>query len=187
MLVFGGTTKMSFVNSDYSDICASYVDPETVPVAIYAAPTSLSLGGGSLQALSGCVVDPSCTTAGQDTLLVTHSNGHAAFHIEGYTYAPTAAIDIDYKNSDAQIFNWGVLTRRFALRGNGSSPSGAYIQLPKASFGVGLTYTTKYVNVYTCVASEEPCAASGTPDLRVKLELDTEDGSYKVLSWSHQR
>jgi hypothetical protein len=176
------------------DICANYVDINTVPVAIYGANAPLPVGGATVSAESGCVATPGCI--GNNSLIIPASpNGHESFHFEGYVWAPTAGIIMTYKNSAGQEFNWGVLVRTFQITGNGASPSGAFISLPKYSFGPTPSYSIHYINVWTCLASATSsttsCPTSAAPNVRVKIQ-DTLNASgvviaTKVLSWSHLR
>jgi len=124
-------------------------------------------------------------------LIVTSTNGQPQFYVRGLVYAPNAPISLTLVNSNGQNFNWGVVVRNFSLTFNGSSPSGVFIQLPKENQGVTTTssstttYSIRYLNVWTCKASTTACPQTGTPDVRVKVQ--TNGSSVKVLSWSVQR
>jgi len=100
-------------------------------------------------------------------------------------WAPSAAIAMSYVNANGQAFNWGVLARTFQLSTLG--PSRTMAELPAANVGQVTTYTysIRYVNVWTCAASSTPCATSGTPNVRVKLQ--TTGSTWRVLSWTALR
>ena len=188
-MVFGGASTMTFPSSGKLDVCATYVDANTVPVALYGVyQNPLAVGSGSVSPESGCVATAGCS--GANSLMIPASpNGHESFHFEGYVWAPAAGIIMTYKNSAGQEFNWGVVTRTFQITGNGVSPSGAFISLPQSSFGPQPTYTIRYINVYICTAATTACSASGTPNVRVKIQSTIGSGGNitgnKILSWSH--
>ena len=50
---------------------------------------------------------------------------------------------------------------------------------------LGDFYSVRYVNVWTCAASADPCPQTGPPDIQTKLQQT--GASWKVLSWSEQR
>jgi hypothetical protein len=188
--VFGSSSTM--VLNDEIDICASYVDQNTIPVALYGVsaaqwPTGLPLIGATIPPQSGCVAAVGCSNSGVASLLNSPSpNGHLAFSIEGYAYAPAAAMVLNYKNSDGQGFSWGLVARTFQIGGNGSGQNQTgvlpFVFVPTLQ---GITYSIRYINVWTCVASATACPQKGPPDVRVKVQ--TTDTGIKVLSWSHQR
>jgi hypothetical protein len=183
--VFGGASTFTPNSSSNgnAEICATY-SPNSPPIAIYGAQTALNVTGGSVSPQTLCTA-AGCTKS----LIVTASNGHAQFYVKGFVYAPNALIDLTLKNSLGQLFNWGVIVRNFNLTVNGVSPSAAFIQLPSANQGVTTTttttYTIRYISVWTCVAGASPCPQTGTPNVRVKVQ--TNGTSVKVLSWSVQR
>lgn len=183
--VFGGASTFTPSTSGNAEICANY-SPTAPPIAIYGANTALTVTGGTLSAQTLCSVS-SCS----GSLINTGTNGQAQFYIKGLVYAPNAPINLNLKTSLGQIFNWGVVVRNFSLSVNGASPTASFIQLPSANQGVTstttttTTYTIRYVNVWTCTATGTPCPQTGTPNVRVKVQ--TNGSSVKVLSWSVQR
>jgi hypothetical protein len=187
--VFGGASTITMPSGGHMDICAQYVDANTVPIAVYGVyQNQLNVGGGSVSPQSGCVATPGCS--GNNSLFVAASpNGHGSFHFEGYVWAPAAAFIMTYKNSAGQSFNWGIVVRTFQVTGNGSSPDEAVISLPKSSFGpvTTTTYAYRYINVWTCPQTLGSCPEAGPPDLRLKVQYSAGSGAVKILSWSRSR
>lgn len=184
MFVFGGSSKISRGTSTL-EICATYTDAKTVPIAIYGPTSPIPVNGGTATApvstQAVCKAD-SCALFG-----TPNANGHADFHIQGFTYAPNARIRLTAKNSDGQVFNWGLVLRSFALATNGASPAGGFVQLPANSTGGTTTYSIMYLNVWVCPVSGAACDHSGSPQLRAKVQVTGSPATAKVLSWSVQR
>lgn len=183
--VFGGASTVTPNASGNAEICATY-SPTSPPIAIYGAQTAVTVTGGSVSPQTMCTVS-GCT----GSLMVTGANGQAQFYIKGFVYAPNAPLVLTLKNSLGQLFNWGVVVRDFSLSINGVSPTAAFIQLPSANQGITTTsttttsYTIRYINVWTCGATAATCPQTGAPNVRVKVQ--TNGSSVKVLSWSVQR
>jgi hypothetical protein len=190
--VFGGASTMtgmtpSFLSTTSTDLdlCATY-SATSPPVAIYGVNKS----GLPIPAESGCVATPGCVGATKSILnwpvvpLVGLPEVDQTFHIDGYVWAPAAAISIAFVTAKGQAFNWGVLVRTFSLLGlNWLTMAG----LPAANPGLVTThtYSIRYVNVWTCAASSTPCAQSGPPNVQIKLQQT--GTAWKVLSWSERR
>jgi Tfp pilus assembly protein PilX len=183
--VFGGASTFHPMSGGNAEVCATY-STNSPPIAIWGAQSAISVSGGGVTAESLCST-ASCTSGA--TLISTDTNGQPQFYLKGFVYAPNAPIDIQLKNSYGQVFNWGVVVRDLRLRINGTSPTSPFIKLPKANQGVTTTSTTtysiRYINVWTCIASSSACSTSGSPNVRVKVQ--TLGSTYKVLSWSHLR
>ncbi len=94
-----------------------------------------------------------------------------------------------YKNSPGQAFNWGVIARKITIAINGAAkPVKPVIQLPAdGTFGT-TGFSIVYLNVYLCPASDTPCAASGSANLRGKAQITgtTAPATVSVLSWNLQ-
>lgn len=179
--VFGGASKVVFPAGGNAQICASY-SSTSPPVAIY----------GYTNPTGPVTPQTMCNSTGcSGSLFTTAGNGQSQFYIRGFVYAPNAQIELTLRNSNGQNFNWGVVVRNFSLAVNGSSPTVPFIQLPSPQQGIttttttSTTYTIRYLNVWTCKASSSPCPQTGKPDVRVKVQ--TNGSSVKVLSWSVQR
>lgn len=183
--VFGGASKFKVNDNGNAEICASYSSTGP-PVAIYGANTALTVTGGSLSAQTLC---PPSGCSG--SLIGTGTSKRSQFYIMGMVYAPNAPIALTVQNSLGQLFNWGVVVRKFSLSVKNNSPSAPFIQLPSENPGVTTTtstttsYTIRYINVWTCKASADACPQTGAPNVRVKIQ--TNGSSVKVLSWSIQR
>jgi hypothetical protein len=183
MFVFGGSSTIKLGTSTL-EICASY-SASDIPMAIYGPTSSIPVNGGTattpVSAETVCKAD-SCGLFGTPA-----ANGHADFHIQGFTYAPNARMLLTAKNSDGQVFNWGLVVRSFSLSTNGASPTGAFIQLPANSTGGTTTYSIMYLKVWVCPASGTACDHSGAPQLRAKVQVTGSPATARVLSWSVQR
>jgi len=188
--VFGGASTMmgmapsfpSLATSTDMDICATY-SATSPPVAIYGVNQQpLTEGGTQIPAESGCVATPGCVV-GTGSLLNWPPLANQTFHVDGYIWAPAAAIAMTFLNSTGQAFNWGVLVRTFQMLGV-KSLTLASVPAVNAGQLTTYTYSIRYVNVWTCAASASPCPQTGSPDLRIKLQQT--GATWKVLSWSEQ-
>jgi hypothetical protein len=182
--VFGGRSIVNLNSGGDFEICASY-QSASPPVALYGLPSPV----GSVSAQSGCLVDPSAVgcNSTNTSIFYTDPNGHPELHIDGFIYAPNARIALTLKNSNGQVFNWGLILRSFALSVVGSSPTTPFIQLPKDTTVTTITYSLMYLSVWLCPASAGTCAPSGNPRLQAKVQITGTPPVLKVLSWSEQR
>jgi Tfp pilus assembly protein PilX len=196
--VFGGASTFTPNTGGNAELCGTYSDTDP-PIAIYGASSTLTVPGGSVSAETLCTpVGAPTTCAG--SLINTSSNGQAQFYFKGFVYAPAAPIDLLVKNSNGQIFNWGVVVWKFRLNVNGVTPTQPFILLPKPNQGfktivkTTTTYTIRYIDVWTCAASVTPCPTKDAnnvpirPNVRVRVKFDGTAGSaITVLSWSNIR
>jgi hypothetical protein len=194
--VFGGASTMTgmtpptnFFNIPIGpgtdmDLCATY-SATSPPVAIYGAQHALTEGGATVSAESGCVATPGCVSNTRSLFNAPSPVADQTFHIDGYVWAPAAALAMSYVNSNGQAFNWGVLVRTFQLLDLGpfSAPL-TMVNLPDANPGPVTTYTysIRYVNVWTCTAATTACPQSGPPNVQIKLQ--NTGSTWKVLSWT---
>jgi hypothetical protein len=196
--VFGGASTMTGMTppslfgvatglSTDMDLCATY-SATSPPVAIYGAQHTLTEGGTTVSAESGCVATPGCTGDTRSLINASSPVADQTFHIDGYVWAPAALIAMSYLHSSGQAFNWGVLARSFQLIDLGlfgivSSPL-TMVNLPDADPGPVTTYTysIRYVNVWTCAAAATACPQTGPPNVQIKLQ--NTGTTWKVLSWT---
>lgn len=197
--VFGGTSSFTPNWFGNAELCGTY-SATAPPIAIYGASSATDVPGVSAQtlctngtaAVTCTAANPTANPSGGSLINTLNGpqNGHAQLYIKGFLYAPTAPVTMNVKNSNGQIFNWGVVVWNFSLDVNGVSPTAPFIQLPASNQGFQqqtiTTFTIRYVNVWTCVASASPCGHSGTPDLRVKVKVDPSTHQATILSWSHR-
>lgn len=148
-----------------------------------------------------------CATSGcgSNTLIDTTANNGSAqaqIYVRGFVYAPNAQLIMTMKNSNGQLFNWGIVVRNFQLTVNGSSPAAPFVQLPRPNTGVGVTvttstpppyattsvtqpppmniqhYTIRYVNVWTCTVNslqssgQSRCPSGAAPNLQARVLFD---------------
>lgn len=215
-LVFAGSSTVSAPSSSTTEICASSPNGGP-PLAIYGLPVPTTVGSVTLPAETMC----SSTGCGTNTLIATtaaSSSAQADVYVKGYVYAPQAQVIMTLKNSIGQLFNWGIVVRNFRLTVNGVSPTSPFVLLPKPTTGVGVvvttstpppyastsvstpapivspTYTIRYVNVWTCLAStltatKPTCTTTDPlkgPNVQVKVLTDpTGKTIVKILSWNH--
>jgi hypothetical protein len=198
--VFGGASTMTgmapanFLGvptgpSTDMDICAKY-SATSPPVAIYGVyQQPLTEGSTQIPVESGCVASPGCVGTVNSlfnwpvTPLLSLPVDQS-FHVDGYVWAPAAALVLTYASSNGQAFNWGVLVRSFQMLGLTSLTMAT---VPAANPGqvTTFTYSVRYVNVWTCAASSSPCSQTGPPHVQIKLQQT--GSTWKVLSWSEQR
>jgi hypothetical protein len=188
--VFGGSSTFTPKPGGNAELCGTY-SATAPPIAIYGTSSSTDVPGVSAETLckngSTPVTCSAVNPTANGSLINTTTNGQAQFYIKGFVYTPVAPMSINVKNSNGQIFNWGVVVWNFNVNVNGSSPTAPFIQLPSPNQGftqtTTTTYTIRYLSVWTCVASASPCSTSGSPNLRVKVQ--TTGATVKVLGWSH--
>jgi hypothetical protein len=205
--VFGGASTMTGMSpstnflgvpngpSTDMDICATY-NATSPPVAIYGVNQQpLTEIGGQVLPESGCVATPGCASATRSLLnwpvlglpTLPLAGVDQTFHIDGYVWAPAAALAIDFAVPTGQAFNWGTLTRTFRMYGltlfNPTTLAG--VPAPNAGQVTTSTYSVRYVDVWTCAASANPCPQTGPPDVQIKLQQT--GAAWKVLSWSERR
>jgi hypothetical protein len=179
--VFGGSSRVVATGGS-AQICASYSD-SSAPTAIYGAPNTVNVTGGSVPGQSLCTPAAAPTTC-TDPLLQFDG---AEVRVNGYVYAPAGAVTVAAPSDN--MFNWGAALLTLGVTGSASSP---LAQLPTTNAGYTETTTTitirtyKYVDVWVCPASSTPCSTTGTPDLRIKAQYEDDGGKVTVLSWSTQ-
>jgi hypothetical protein len=135
------------------------------------------------------------TTIGSGCYLVnTHKKSEV--YLQGTTYVPLGRIYLEVANTDFQVFRWGVIARSLYANLNGAfKETGALIELPDNTPGMGINGTLVQLSVYVCQASD---SCSDAPDglaLKVRAQIWDKDGDpatsgdreVTVLSWSHQR
>jgi len=215
-MVFAGAsqTGANTARSSTAEICASSPSGSP-PAAIYGLATSQTIttasGSRTLPAETMCTA----TGCGSNSLINTdysNNSGHAEIYIHGYVYATNGQIEITLKNSLGQVFNWGIVVRNLQITINGSSPTQSVIHLPKPYTGVGtivttstpaptpsisyststsVTYSIRYVNVWTCTVSSlqasglTVCPHTGSPDVQVKVKVPSDGSALQILSWSN--
>ncbi len=211
--VFGGSSTFDPGNSGKDEICATYsIGTQTaknIPIAIYGVSRDvngamLNVTGGSVSPSTLCASPGTgCTTASLDSSSAPANsliqqgdpNGKTSIFVHGYIYAPADPIKFPnrIKNSPGVLFGWGLVLRSLNISINGAAPNTPYLAFRPTLHQKFVTYyTIRYLNIWTCVASASPCATTGTPNVRVKIQdsIDSTTGailSTKVLSWSEQR
>jgi hypothetical protein len=181
--VFGGSSQV-LANGVSAEICATYSNT-SAPTAIYGAPNTVNVPGGSISRQSFCTPAAAPTACSGGTLLALNS---ADVYVNGYVYAPAGQVTLQSTNGN--VFNWGAAV--LTLDANAVPSSAATVQLPAQNAGYTETTTTitiptyKYVDVWTCPAASSPCSTSGSPDLRIKVQYEDDGGKVTVLSWSAQ-
>ncbi|MDQ6524552.1 hypothetical protein RB608_13120 [Nocardioides sp. LHD-245] len=134
------------------------------------------------------------TTVGSGCYLInTHKKSEV--YLQGTTYVPLGRIYLEVANTDFQVFRWGVIARSLYANLNGAyKETGALIELPDNTPGMGINGTLVQLKVYVCPASG---SCSDDPDrlaLKVRAQIWDKDGDpatsadreVTVLSWSHQ-
>lgn len=189
--VFGGTSTFTPNSGGNAELCGSY-STSAPPIAIYGTSSSSDVPGVSAETLcksgASAVTCSATNPTANGSLINSTPNGQAQFYVKGFVYAPAAPLSMNVKNSNGQIFNWGVVVWNFNLNVNGVSPTAPFIQLPSPNQGftqtTTTTYSIRYLNIWTCVASSSPCPQSGPPNLTARVQTSS-TGSIQVLSWSH--
>ncbi len=142
------------------------------------------------------ISDNCVTTVGSGgcSIISPPANGQAELYLQGTTYLPLGKVSLNIKNTEAQVFRWGIIARALDVNVNGAFKfDGAVIELPDNSPGFGLDGTLVQMKVYVCPGSAT-CSASGRLALKVRAQLWDDSGEtvagdrqVTVLSWSHQR
>lgn len=201
--VFGGSSTVTPSSSGKNEICATY-SATSPPVAIYGVSSevvgsnSLDVEGGSVAAQTLCdqetgeVVPCTSSSSGGESLIQSNSNGKNSFFVQGFTYAPSARISLTQHTGSAdQVFGWGLLLRGLDMTVKGGISSGPFVERHAANEGQVTTTTTtstiRYISVWTCKATDTSCPQTGTPNVRLKVQVTGSPAAAKVLSWSVQR
>jgi len=194
--VFGGDSRMavsqqSSSNSPNVQLCASN-SSSGPPIAIYGLKVGIGLAPFDVSPENGCITSTPYVsqggTASRCAVILTDNSPKTSFTVYGTTYTPFAPIDIFLNNFTNQVFRWGLVARTFLLGATGSPDfSQAVISVPADAPAPFAIPSVMYLNVFVC-SGPGPCAATGTPKLRVKAQLSTTTPtSVTVLSWSQQR
>jgi hypothetical protein len=184
--VFGGGSHIR-IKGAQAELCGSY-SPIMPPIAVYGLKSAV----GSVPAQSGCVTTqnyPSNSSA--CAMIKTDQSPNNALYIQGTTYAPRAALDIELNNATGQVFRWGVIARTLFISPTGSANlSGPVIEVPDDNIDGGLT-NILYLNVYICPGSASCTVVTGLKRLRVKVAVVDPSGlpiagarQVTVYSWS---
>ena len=132
------------------------------------------------------------TTIGGCYLLNTHPKSE--LYLQGTTYLPQGRIFLAVRNTDFQVFRWGVIARSLNADLNGAyKEDGALIELPDNSPGLGLNGILVQFKVWICPSSPT-CSNAGREALRVRAQIYDKDGlastpdrEITILNWSHTR
>jgi len=186
--VFGGNSQL-LLREGRMELCANNF-PNKIPVAFYGLKNDLvTAGAPTIPAESGCV-----TTVGGSGCSVLRSDNSpgSVLYIQGTTYTPKAAVDIDLNNETSQVFRFGIVARHLSISATGSPDlSAPVIEVPDGAGGH--LRTVVFLQVYACTGSSA-CAPSGQPALTVKVGIEDDGGivtpgdrQITVYDWSVQR
>lgn len=184
--VFGGQSQI-FLREGHIELCANNF-PNKIPVAYYGLQHDLvTAGAPTIPAESGCVI-----TVGGCSVLSSDNSPGSVLYIQGTTYTPKAAVDIDLNNETSQVFRFGIVARHLSISATGSPDlSAPVIEVPDGAGGH--LRTVLFLQVYVC-AGPSACSASGNPALTVKVGIEDDNGivtpgdrQITVYDWSVQR
>jgi len=186
--VFGGESHLALSHAQ-AELCGTY-SLTAPPIAVYGLKTAV----GTVPAESGCVTQTPYPTAGC-ALIRSDNSPNSAFYIQGTTYTPRAALDIQLNNATGQVFKFGVIVRELVLGMTGSfSLTDPVIEVPDNSPGYRFGDTVTYLNVYVCPGASTCSSSTGKLRLRAKVALVDPTGTVvpgartvTVLGWSVQR
>lgn len=117
----------------------------------------------AFQAENGCVSATPYGSSGTCALLSSNNNSSNALYIQGTTYAPRAALDINLNNVSEQVFRFGLVARTVRLAITGSSTfADAVIAVPDISPGFSTTVPMA-ANLQVFICEGGGCAAPATP------------------------
>jgi hypothetical protein len=141
----------------------------------------------------GCVTQPGFNetpTASSCAFFTTIPSSNSAFHIQGTTYAPLAALNIFSKDPSRPVMGFGTISRaiRITVPGNMPIPE-VVVQTPADSPGYGFGV---FLSTYIC-DGPLPCATIGSPNLTALVAFDDTGSTpvagargVRVLSWSNR-
>ncbi|WP_030436754.1 hypothetical protein [Actinoplanes subtropicus] len=131
----------------------------------------LDLSYTSLRAESGCTTAVPYTGSSTSTscaVVTTTNSPGSQFYVQGTTYTPKAALDINLNNLSEQVFRFGVISRSLQIKQTGSfAYIGAVIEVPDDA--PGFAYAV-YLTAYVCPAAST-CGTTGNPVLRAKVAI----------------
>jgi len=143
-------------------------------------------------AQSSCVTTQNYPTNSSSCAMIkTDQSPDNALFIQGTTYAPRAALDIELNNATGQVFRWGVIARTLFISPTGSANlTGPVIEVPDDNFDGGMV-SILYLNVYICPGSASCTTGTGLKRLRAKVAVVDPSGlpiagarQVTVYSWS---
>lgn len=178
--VFAGSSQMRLVGSQ-AEICGTYA-ADRPPIAVYG----LASATGGIPAESGCtVVTPYPST----TACAMISSVNSSLYIQGTTYAPRAALDLEFTNPPGLMFSAGVIARTLRL----TPTTGAALGDPVIALPDNVTAGRQalvWLNVYLCSGASACTKETGTLRLRAKVGVFAPTSGRRqitVYSWSVQR
>ncbi len=186
--VFGADSQL-YLNKGAMELCGSY-STTSPPIAIYG----LKAASGSVPAENGCITSIPWTSHSGCALITSDNSPRSQLFIQGTTYVPAAAVDINLNNATGQVFRYGIIARHVGVTATGSADlSGPVIEVPDDTSGGGATRTVVYLAVYACPGTTA-CSTSGNPQLKVKIGIIDPTGTavsgarqITVYDWSVQR
>jgi len=187
--VFGGSAKMDVTNGSGIEICGRNVtaDGSGPPIAIYGLKQTLNAGTGD-EVLAQSPCGPVITTC---ATLHTDKNSDLPFYVQGTTYLPYGALNLEFKKDATTYFRYGVVANYFRASGPGNSaPTTPAIDVPTRTPQPARTVV--YLTVRLC-PNGGACGA-GAVRLRAKVAIGDPNGQatmgkreISVLNWSVQR
>lgn len=185
--VFGGTSQLA-LNKGAMELCGSY-STTAPPLAVYGLKAA-----DGIPAENGCITVIPWTSKSGCSLITSDNSPRSQMFIQGTTYVPAAAVDINLNNATGQVFRYGIIARHVGVTATGSANlSGPVIEVPDDTSGGGATRTVVYLAVYVCPGATA-CGTSGTAQLKVKVGIIDPTGSavsgarqITVYDWSVQR
>ncbi|GAA2330597.1 hypothetical protein GCM10010170_008650 [Dactylosporangium salmoneum] len=182
--VFGGASRIR-VKAAQVEICGTY-SKTSPPIAVYGLKAAV----GSVPAQSGCVTTVPYSSG--CAVIKTENSPNSRLYIQGTTYVPKAALDVQLNNLTGQVFRYGVISRSLFMTPTGSADlTGPVIEVPDDSPGYGLR-TVVNLTVYIC-AGTAVCAADKVK-LQATVGLVDRSGApspgkreVTIYNWSSQR
>jgi hypothetical protein len=154
----------------------------------------LTWTGPVMRAQSGCIT-AAFPGPGSCAVISTTTSYSGEFYIQGTTYTPNAAIDLNLSNITAQVLRFGVISRVLRVKETGAvSYDGPVIEIPDNTPGYGPGGTVVLLQVYVCVESSACDPSTGELRLQVRAYIKDEGDpgplggrDIVVQSWATRR
>jgi hypothetical protein len=126
------------------------MDIDAVRLQVTYTPPAVRGESTKIAGVNNCITVVPYGASGSCPLIQTSGNG-TGLYLQGTTYAPAAALDIQLTNVAAQVFRAGLITRSLTANITASSKfAGAVIEVPDNALGGSLAPLDVYFTAYVC-------------------------------------
>jgi hypothetical protein len=190
--VLAGSSQVKISEGAKVEICGIYSET-SAPLAIFELTANIP----ATSTMPTVKAHVTCASGADHCAAIVSESDNSPYdvYIQGVTYLPKTAVEINLKKSDKTVsFKGGIVAYQFSIggQGNTSAPITA-VELPDFST-TQANRTVLWLNVYVCPGGGSCDDRTGKLRLRVKVSIVDGSGEVKpgqrqitVLSWGVQR